>query len=267
MLFRSVTFSSNGQQLLGFGKDGVRIKMDALPDDPQLLSQLTEHKVDVTVLPSEEESGGLGDLLASLIAPLAIFMGLFFLAQRRGGNSLGRGDPMSFGKSKARMQMTPNTGVNFEDVAGCDGAKLELEEIVDFLKQPEEYTKNGCRIPRGVILDGPPGTGKTLLAKAVAGEAGVPFISISGSEFVEVSRFIHLNFISAYRRLCTITAGTHMRCRCLWVSERLGFEIYLRQQKIMPHALFSLTRSMPLVVNVVQVLQEETTSASKLLTR
>jgi cell division protease FtsH len=76
--------------------------------------------------------------------------------------------------------------VTFDDVAGCDGAKLELVEIVDFLKQPEAYTKNGCRIPRGVILDGPPGTGKTLLAKAVAGEAGVPFISISGSEFVEM---------------------------------------------------------------------------------
>jgi len=82
--------------------------------------------------------------------------------------------------------MTPDTGVNFQDVAGCDGAKLELEEVVDFLKQPESYTANGCRIPRGVILDGPPGTGKTLLAKAVAGEAGVPFISISGSEFVEM---------------------------------------------------------------------------------
>merc|ERR1712176_346861 len=80
----------------------------------------------------------------------------------------------------------PDTGVTFEDVAGCDGAKRELAEVVDFLKQPEAYTKNGCRIPRGVILDGPPGTGKTLLAKAVAGEAGVPFISISGSEFVEM---------------------------------------------------------------------------------
>jgi len=85
-----------------------------------------------------------------------------------------------------RIQMVPDTGVTFDDVAGCDGAKLELAEVVDFLKQPEAYTKNGCRIPRGVILDGPPGTGKTLLAKAVAGEAGVPFISISGSEFVEM---------------------------------------------------------------------------------
>ena len=93
---------------------------------------------------------------------------------------------MGFGKSKAEIQMIPDTGVTFEDVAGCDGAKLELAEVVDFLKQPEVYSANGCRIPRGVILDGPPGTGKTLLAKAVAGEAGVPFISISGSEFVEM---------------------------------------------------------------------------------
>ena len=98
----------------------------------------------------------------------------------------GPGNPMGFGKSKAEIQMIPDTGVTFEDVAGCDGAKLELAEVVDFLKQPEVYSANGCRIPRGVILDGPPGTGKTLLAKAVAGEAGVPFISISGSEFVEL---------------------------------------------------------------------------------
>jgi len=102
------------------------------------------------------------------------------------GGMGGPGNPMGMGKSKAEIQMIPDTGVNFEDVAGCDGAKLELNEVVDFLKQPEAYSKNGCRIPRGVILDGPPGTGKTLLAKAVAGEAGVPFISVSGSEFVEM---------------------------------------------------------------------------------
>ena len=98
----------------------------------------------------------------------------------------GVGDAMAFRQSKAHIQMVPNTGVTFDDVAGCDGAKLELAEVVDFLKQPEAYSKNGCRIPRGVLLDGPPGTGKTLLAKAVAGEAGVPFLSISGSEFVEL---------------------------------------------------------------------------------
>jgi len=185
-----VTFSADGTQLLGVDTDGTRIKLEALPNDPDLLTQLTSHKVDVTVLPTNEAAGGLGDLAQSLILPAALFAGLFFLSRRAGGGMGGPmggpGNPMGMGKSKAQIQMIPDTGVNFEDVAGCDGAKLELAEVVDFLKQPEVYSKNGCRIPRGVILDGPPGTGKTLLAKAVAGEAGVPFISISGSEFVEM---------------------------------------------------------------------------------
>merc|ERR1719478_1078276 len=185
-----VTFSADGTQLLGVDTDGTRIKLEALPNDPDLLTQLTTHKVDVTVLPSNEAAGGLGDLAQSLILPAALFAGLFFLSRRSGGGMPGGmggpGNPMGMGKSKAEIQMIPDTGVTFEDVAGCDGAKLELAEVVDFLKQPEVYSANGCRIPRGVILDGPPGTGKTLLAKAVAGEAGVPFISISGSEFVEM---------------------------------------------------------------------------------
>jgi len=188
-----VTFSADGTQLLGVDADGTRLKIEALPNDPQLLTQLTSHKVDVTVLP-QQQSSGLGDLVQSLIFPAALFAGLFFLSRGAGGQGGGQlpggmggpGGAMGFGKSKAEIQMVPDTGVTFDDVAGCDGAKLELAEVVDFLKQPEAYTKNGCRIPRGVILDGPPGTGKTLLAKAVAGEAGVPFISISGSEFVEM---------------------------------------------------------------------------------
>ncbi|CAJ1950090.1 unnamed protein product [Cylindrotheca closterium] len=188
-----VTFSSDGSQLLGVDVDGTRLKIEALPNDPSLLNELTEHKVDVTVLPQQEASG-LGDLAQSLIFPAALFAGLFFLSRNAGGAGGGMGggmgggpgNPMGFGKSKAEIQMVPDTGVTFDEVAGCDGAKLELAEVVDFLKQPEAYTKNGCQIPRGVILDGPPGTGKTLLAKAVAGEAGVPFISISGSEFVEM---------------------------------------------------------------------------------
>ncbi|KAL3904573.1 MAG: hypothetical protein SGILL_010013, partial [Bacillariaceae sp.] len=184
-----VTFSADGTQLLGVDVDGSRLKIESLPNDPDLLTQLTTHKVDVTVLPQQEASG-LGELAQSLIFPAALFAGLFFLSRRGGGAGGmpggGPGGPMGFGKSKAEIQMVPDTGVTFDDVAGCDGAKLELAEVVDFLKQPEAYAKNGCRIPRGVILDGPPGTGKTLLAKAVAGEAGVPFISISGSEFVEM---------------------------------------------------------------------------------
>ncbi|GKY92789.1 hypothetical protein MPSEU_000248600 [Mayamaea pseudoterrestris] len=180
-----VTFSADGTQLLGVDVDGVRLKIEALPNDPDLLTQLTNHKVDVTVLPAQEASG-LGELAQSLIFPAALFAGLFFLSRRGGGVGMGPGNPMGFGKSKAEIQMVPDTGVTFDDVAGCDGAKLELAEVVDFLKRPEAYTTMGCKIPKGVILDGPPGTGKTLLAKAVAGEAGVPFISISGSEFVEM---------------------------------------------------------------------------------
>lgn len=189
-----VTFSSDGTKLLGVDTNGVRLKIDSLPNDPNLLNELTSHKVDVTVLPTNEAASGLGDLAQSLIFPAVLFAGLFFLSRRGGeGGGMpggGMGGPgmgqMGFGKSKAEIQMVPDTGVTFQEVAGCDGAKLELEEVVDFLKQPEIYSANGCRIPRGVILDGPPGTGKTLLAKAVAGEAGVPFISISGSEFVEM---------------------------------------------------------------------------------
>ena len=95
-------------------------------------------------------------------------------------------NPLNVGKSKARVQMDPDTGVNFECVAGVDEAKEELKEIVDFLKTPEKFTDLGAKVPRGALLIGPPGTGKTLLAKAVAGEAGVPFFSISASEFVEM---------------------------------------------------------------------------------
>ena len=160
-----VTFSADGTQLLGVDTDGTRLKLEALPNDPDLLTQLTSHKVDVTVLPANEAAGGLGDLAQSLILPAALFAGLFFLSRRAGGGAGmggmgGPGNPMAMGKSKAQIQMIPDTGVNFDDVAGCDGAKIELVEIVDFLKQPETYSKNGCRIPRGVILDGPPGTGE-----------------------------------------------------------------------------------------------------------
>jgi len=116
-----------------------------------------------------------------------------FLASRGGpgGGGMGGGgpggmNPMELGKSKATLEMEPNTGVTFKDVAGCDGSKLELSEVVEFLTDPTKYDKVGARAPRGVLMEGPPGTGKTLLARAVAGEAGVPFISCSGSEFVEM---------------------------------------------------------------------------------
>lgn len=184
-----VTFSSDGQRLLAVDTDGNRYKLDALPNDPDLLKILTDHKVDVTVLPAQPESGG-GEFLRSLIFPAVLFGGLFLLSRRAGGIGPGgiggMGGPMDLQKSGARVSMVPETGITFKDVAGVEGAKLELEEVVQFLKESERFTELGAKIPRGVMLEGPPGTGKTLLARAVAGEAGVPFFSISGSEFVEM---------------------------------------------------------------------------------
>ena len=119
--------------------------------------------------------------------PALILGGLFLLTRNSGpGGMPGGMNQFNIGKSKARVQMEPDTGVNFDGVAGVDEAKQELMEIVDFLKTPEKFTELGAKVPRGALLIGPPGTGKTLLAKAVAGEAGVPFFSISASEFVEM---------------------------------------------------------------------------------
>ena len=115
-----------------------------------------------------------------------MFFGLWFFLFRSFADKQGMGGFLSIGKSRAKIYVQTNTGVTFADVAGVDEARHELEEVVDFLKHPQEYGRLGAHIPKGVLLVGPPGTGKTLLAKAVAGEAGVPFFSISGSEFVEM---------------------------------------------------------------------------------
>ena len=187
-----VTFSADGRKLLAVDVDGNRFKLDALPQDPELLNMLTVHKVDVTVLPAQQEAQA-GDLIRSLIFPAILFGGLFLLSrgsQNGQGGGMGgmggMGGPMDLSRSGAKVQMQPDTGVTFNDVVGVDGAKIELEEVVQFLKESDRFTELGARIPRGLILEGPPGTGKTLLARAVAGEAGVPFFSISGSEFVEM---------------------------------------------------------------------------------
>ncbi len=162
--------------------DGQRAVVNLAPDK-DLLKLLTDHNVDIAVQPSREPAAWQ-QAIGSLIFPLLLLGGLFFLLRRAQG---GGGNPaMNFGKSKARVQMEPQTQVTFGDVAGIEGAKLELTEVVDFLKNPDRFTAVGAKIPKGVLLVGPPGTGKTLLAKAVAGEAGVPFFSISGSEFVEM---------------------------------------------------------------------------------
>ncbi len=163
-------------------QDGSYVRVN-LPSDPDLINILIKNNVDISVLPQQDESFWLR-ALSSLFFPVLLLVGLFFLL-RRAQNGPGN-QAMNFGKSKARVQMEPQTQVTFGDVAGIDQAKLELNEVVDFLKNADRFTAVGAKIPKGVLLVGPPGTGKTLLARAVAGEAGVPFFSISGSEFVEM---------------------------------------------------------------------------------
>ena len=181
-----VTFSSDGKQLTAIDTEGYKHQLSSLPNDPNLIETLVSNNVDVTVLPQQNQSNNeVADLIISVLFPTIVFSIIFFLS-RNSPNINGMMNGMNFGKSISQIQMNPDTGVTFEDVAGCDQAKLELEETVDFLKNPDRYISMGAKIPKGVLLDGPPGTGKTLLAKAVAGEAGVPFFPVSGSEFVEM---------------------------------------------------------------------------------
>ncbi len=180
----SVSITSDKSQARFGSSDGTGSRVVVnLPQDPGLVDLLTENNVDITVQPTQDESAFV-KLFSALIIPALLLVALFFLF-RRASNGPGS-QAMNFGKSKARVQMEPQTQVTFGDVAGIDQAKLELTEVVDFLKNADRFTAIGAKIPKGVLLVGPPGTGKTLLAKAVAGEAGVPFFSISGSEFVEM---------------------------------------------------------------------------------
>ncbi|MBE9095286.1 ATP-dependent zinc metalloprotease FtsH3 [Tychonema sp. LEGE 07203] len=177
-----INISSDRSKALVTAQDGSKVLVN-LPNDPELINILTKNNVDISVLPQSDE-GFWVKALSSLFFPILLLVGLFFLV-RRAQNGPGN-QAMNFGKSKARVQMEPQTQVTFGDVAGIEQAKLELAEVVDFLKNADRFTAVGAKIPKGVLLVGPPGTGKTLLAKAVAGEAGVPFFSISGSEFVEM---------------------------------------------------------------------------------
>lgn len=177
-----VSISSDRTRAFVTAQDGAKVIVN-LPNDPELIDILTKNNVDISVMPQGEEGFWIR-ALSSLFFPVLLLVGLFFLL-RRAQNGPGS-QAMNFGKSKARVQMEPQTQVTFGDVAGIEQAKLELAEVVDFLKNADRFTAIGAKIPKGVLLVGPPGTGKTLLAKAVAGEAGVPFFSISGSEFVEM---------------------------------------------------------------------------------
>ena len=162
-----------------------KLRVDLPANSPELISKLREADINFEYHPTSND-GAIWGLLGNLIFPILLISALFFLFRRSNNMPGGPGQAMSFGKSRARFQMEAKTGVMFDDVAGIEEAKEELQEVVTFLKQPERFTAVGAQIPRGVLLIGPPGTGKTLLAKAIAGEAGVPFFSISGSEFVEM---------------------------------------------------------------------------------
>jgi len=182
---KTVTIQESGvtPEVIAVTNDDRRIRTTATVLDRGLMGDLINSGVKVDVKPREEQS-----LLTSIFVswfPMLLLIGvwIFFMRQMQGG---GRGGAFSFGKSRARMLDESNNNITFVDVAGCDEAKEEVQELVDFLRDPSKFQKLGGRIPRGVLMVGSPGTGKTLLAKAIAGEAKVPFFSISGSDFVEM---------------------------------------------------------------------------------
>jgi cell division protease FtsH len=179
----AVRVSADRTQADVTAQDGTKYHVNLIPTDSTLIDTLTRNGVDIAVRPPSDD-GIWFKALSGLFFPVLLLVALFFLL-RRAQNGPGS-QAMNFGKSKARVQMEPQTQVTFGDVAGIEQAKLELSEVVDFLKNADRFTAVGAKIPKGVLLVGPPGTGKTLLARAVAGEAGVPFFSISGSEFVEM---------------------------------------------------------------------------------
>ena len=171
-----------GNAISGNFRDGRHFQTYA-PNDPNLVKTLSDQGVKIAAAPSDEGTPTLFSILISWF-PMLLLIGvwIFFMRQMQSGG----GKAMGFGKSKARMLTEKSGRVTFEDVAGIDEAKQELEEIVDFLKDPQKFQRLGGKIPKGCLLVGPPGTGKTLLARAIAGEANVPFFTISGSDFVEM---------------------------------------------------------------------------------
>ncbi len=177
----------DGEQITGEKKNGSAFEtIRPAVADEQLMPLLRENQVEVEGTAPKRQSVLMQLLIASFPILLIIGIFLFFMRNMQGGAGGKGGGPMSFGKSKAKMLTEDQIKVNFTDVAGCEEAKEEVVEVVEFLRDPDKFTKLGATIPRGILMVGPPGTGKTLLARAIAGEAKVPFFSISGSDFVEM---------------------------------------------------------------------------------
>ena len=177
---------TEGFTIYGERVDGSEFKtIRPYMEDPKLIDDLLEHSVEVIGREPEQQSLFRQLLIAGFPILIIIAVFMFFMRQMQGGGG-GRGGPMAFGKSKARLLGEDQIKTTFADVAGCDEAKEEVKELVDFLRDPGKFQKLGGRIPRGILMVGQPGTGKTLLAKAIAGEAKVPFFAISGSDFVEM---------------------------------------------------------------------------------
>eukprot|EP01013_Petalomonas_cantuscygni_P012898 TRINITY_DN2693_c0_g2_i1.p1 TRINITY_DN2693_c0_g2~~TRINITY_DN2693_c0_g2_i1.p1 ORF type:complete len:669 (+),score=112.23 TRINITY_DN2693_c0_g2_i1:2190-4196(+) len=182
---RSVTI--DGYTISGERTDGTQFQtIRPAAEDPKLMDDLLSNNVTVVGKEPEQQSIWTRLLIASFPILLILGIFMFFMRQMQGGAGGGKGGPMSFGKSKAKLLSQDQIKTTFADVAGCDEAKEEVEELVDFLRDPTKFQRLGGMIPRGVLMVGPPGTGKTLLAKSIAGEAKVPFFSISGSDFVEM---------------------------------------------------------------------------------
>ncbi|MDO4223259.1 MAG: ATP-dependent zinc metalloprotease FtsH, partial [Acinetobacter sp.] len=176
----------DGEHIKGEKSNGSTFEsIRPMVQDTTLMPTLMQHNV-VIEGAAPERQGVLMQLLVASFPILLIILLFMFFMRNMGGGAGGKGGPMSFGKSKAKLLAEDQIKVNFNDVAGCDEAKHEVVEIVDFLKDPAKFKRLGASIPKGVLMVGPPGTGKTLLAKAIAGEAKVPFFSISGSDFVEM---------------------------------------------------------------------------------
>ena len=176
--------ASKGSLITGHGSDGAAFVTQA-PDYPSLIDHLTEKNVKISAIDDSKSDSFWSAVISWVVVP-GLFIAAYMYVMRSMQSGGGRGGAMGFGKSRARLLTEKTERVTFEDVAGIEEAKDELSEIVDFLKDPQKYQRLGGKIPRGCLLVGPPGTGKTLLARAIAGEAKVPFFTISGSDFVEM---------------------------------------------------------------------------------